>query len=113
MNRSTYYTLKGPTTNGTITSPDMSAGYERGYISVIFYTDSTLSTVATPTAGTIEFKASETDQNFGTVDNGTVTASAATYPRPNFAGPIKKVQATCSGITGAGYYVATISRFGG
>lgn len=113
MNRSTFYKVQGSTADGTITSPDMSAAYERGYISVIFYTDSTLQTIATPTAGTITFTASESDQHFGTVSNGTITASASTYARPNFSGAIKKVRATCSGITGAGYYVATISRFGG
>lgn len=110
---STFYRVSGSTANGTITSPDMSAQYERGYISILFYTDSTMSTLATPSAGTITFTASESDSNYGSVSSGVVDLTQQSYARPNFAGAIKKVKATCSGVTGAGYFVAKISRFGG
>lgn len=110
---STFYQIKGSTANGTLTSPDMSARYERGYISVTYYTDSTLTTVVTPTAGTLTVKASETAVGYGTIDQGTMDATLAEYPRPNFSGGVRHIQATALGITGAGYYVLTISRFGG
>lgn len=113
MSRPTAYTLRGSTDDGEVISNDMDTYLERGYISVLFYTDATLSTLATPTAGTITFTGTESNTNYGTFENGSIDLTLATYPRPNFAGGVKKVKATCAGITGAGYFVATISKFGG
>ena len=113
MNRSEFYTIKGSTADGDIVSESMNAEFERGYISVVFYTDSTLSTLVTPTAGTITFTASESGTGYGTIKNGAVDATIEAYDRPHFSGYVTRVKATCSGVTGAGYYVATVARFGG
>lgn len=112
-NNSTSYTLKGPTSDGVLVSPDMSPRFERGYISVLYYTDSTETTLATPTAGALVFQASESDTNFGDIVNGTIDASSTAYERPNFGGPVKKIQVTATGVTGAAFMVVTISRYGG
>lgn len=106
------YTLEGPVTDGTIVGPDMSNAYERGYISVIFFSDAFITSVL-PTAGTLTFEASELGTRFGTVSNGTVTASADKYDRPSFSGSVTKVRAIALGITGALNYRASIHRFEG
>lgn len=110
---STFYKIEGTTANGDLLSQDMSPRFERGYISVTFYTDSTLTSVVTPTAGTLTFTASETKNGYGTISSGTLDATADPYPRPNFSGGVASVKATAAGITGAGHYVAIISRYGG
>jgi len=107
------YILKGVTSNGTITSPSIGRFYERGYISVNFYTDATLTTLVTPSAGTLTFKASENGEQYGTITDGTVDATLVEYDRPNFSGSVGNIQATASGIIGAANYRAFISMFGG
>lgn len=113
MTQPTAYTMRGSTADGQIFSPEMNSYLERGYISVLFYTDGTLATQVTPTAGTITFEGTESQTGYGSFDKGTIDLSVATYDRPNFAGAVRRVRATCAGIVGAGYFVATISRFGG
>ncbi len=112
-NNSTPYLIKGETTNGTLLSPDMSPRFERGYVSVIFYTDETQTTIVTPTDGTVTIEASESGTGFGTILNGTINAFDSSYKRPSFSGPVGKIRVTLAGISGAGFMVATISRYGG
>jgi len=110
MSKPTAYTMRGSTADGAILSPDMNSFLERGYISILFYTDATLATPATPTAGTITFEGSESNTGFGSFDKGVVDLTAATYDRPNFSGSVRKVRATSLGVVGAGYFVATSAR---
>jgi len=105
------YFIQGPVTNGTIVGHEfMSAAFERGYISVLFYSDE-FETVVIPLTGTLTFEASETGEGFGTIVDGAVDASIEAYDRPNFAGSVKVVRATAAGITGALNYRARIDRY--
>ncbi len=105
------YTIEGPVTDGTIILTDgISPAYERGYISVVFYSDEFETTVV-PTAGTLTFKGSETGERYGTFLNGTIDASTEEYDRPSFFASLLKVKATAAGIIGNGVinYRATIN----
>lgn len=113
MSKPTSYSMSGSTADGAIVSPDMTTYLERGYISILFYTDSTLQTPASPTAGSVVFDASETGADYGEVNDGVIDLSMPMYTRPTFAGPIKKVRATFSGVVDGGYFVATIAKYGG
>lgn len=113
MRTSHCYTIKGSTSDGELITEDMEAFFERGYVSVVFYTDGTMQTLVTPTAGTITFTASETGTGYGSITNGEVNAAIEDYARPNFSGYVTNVKASCAGITGAGYFVATVARYGG
>ena len=107
------YKIKGSTVNGDLLSPPMGQIYERGYASVIFYTDDTYMTPVIPSAGTVRLTVSETGVRYGTVENGTVDATADQYDRPNWAGAIGQAKATFAGITGASHVIVTLHRFGG
>ena len=113
MNRSEFHTIKGSTADGDIVSESMNPSFERGYLSVVFYTDSTLSTLVTPTAGSITFTASETGTGYGSINDGVIDATLEDYNRPNFSGYVTRVKATLTSVAGAGYFVATVARYGG
>ncbi len=107
------YQIKGSSADGDLISVKMSQLYERAYVFITFFTDGTFQTPATPAGGTLTITASEDGTNFGTVPNGTVAASNPAYDRPNFSGPVRFVKATALGITGAPFYIATISKYRG
>ncbi len=94
----------------------MSEEFERGFISVTFYSDVGRALVVTPTAGTITFTASEDGVNFGTIPNGTITAlnvgPAVNYVRPNWVGMSTAVKMNLSGIADANFFEFVINRFG-
>lgn len=107
------YRIEGPVTDGAIVLEDiLQPGLERGYISVLFYSEATFENVVTPSAGTITFEVSETGDRYGTIMNGTVQADSPTYDRPNFSGSVDKLRATCNSIAGATHYRAVLSMFG-
>ncbi len=107
------YQIKGSSADGDLISPRMSQLYERAYVYFTFYTDDTYETPVLPSAGTVTITASEDETNYGTVNNGTVSVTSATYDRPNWSGPVKRVKATADSITGAPFYIATISKYRG
>lgn len=107
------YIIQGPVTDGTIILTDnISPAYERGYISVVFYSDDFITTVL-PTAGTLIFKGSETGERYGTFKKGTVDVTTEDYDRPSFTASLKKIKATALGIVGNGAlnYRAIISMY--
>lgn len=106
------YLIQGVVADGDLLSEEMSEGYERCYISVVFYSDEFI-TAVTPSAGTLTFRASETGDKYGTIPNGTVDATTDEYGRPNFAGGAKRIKATAALLAGATHYRATIHRFEG
>lgn len=107
------YEISGVVNNGELVSPKMRTDLERSYISVAFFTDVDFTDQVIPSAGTITFTASEDGFVYGTIPNGTVSASSETYDRPNFSGSVERVKAETSGILGATHYIATIARFEG
>lgn len=109
----TPYLIEGLSSDGALLQdPTMNPAHRVGYISVLFYSDSTFTTVVQPTTGTLTFEASEDGERFGTIPSGTLDASLTQYDRPNFAGAVKFVRATAAGIDVATHYRATIHRFG-
>lgn len=106
------YTLEGVVSDGVVISDPMSSAYERGYISVVFYSDDYITSVL-PTAGTLTFSASETGARFGTIQDGTVNVTTDEYDRPTFEGAVTHVKVTAKDITGNGAlkYRVTINRF--
>ncbi len=105
--------IEGAVSGGSFISERLNICAERHYVSIVFYTDSTMSTVANPTAGTVDVDASETGEQYGNVT--TITASEAgedsDYDRPLIAGSITNVRMTFSGVTGATHFKAKISGF--
>lgn len=110
------YQFSGSTADGDTLSPDMSWTHERGYVAFTFYSDSALTTLVTPSAGTITTTVSENGEVFGSVSSGTTTASdvgaAVFYVRPNWSGSVRKLKISLSGIVGAAFFKCVVSRFG-
>ena len=84
--------------------------YERHYITVTFFSDEYITPVI-PTGGTVTFTATDDSFNFGTMTNGSVSASSPEYARPNLSGKINRVKAKTSGVVGATHFVAVINSF--
>ena len=110
------YQFSGSSANGDALSPDMSYTHERGYVAFTFYSDAELTSLVTPGAGTITSVVSENGDIYGSVAEGTTTATtvgpAGTYVRPNWSGSAIKLKLTFAGITGAPFFKCVVSRFG-
>lgn len=105
--------FSGATGDGDTLSPLLDRDYERGYFSIIFYSDAELENLVTPAAGDVIITASEDGKQFG--DVATILASTAgpnsTYDRPTFGGLIRFVKVEMSGITGANFFQARVVRY--
>lgn len=113
MSNYVQYHIKGSTADGELITAKMRKDFERGYVSVVFYTDDTYQTVAIPTAGTLTVTASEEGLEYGTIIGGLIQYPNTDYVRPNFAGSVERVKITALGIIGASHYIAKINRFEG
>lgn len=105
--------FSGGTSNGDTISPLLDRDYERGYLSIIFYSDAELTAIVTPGAGTVTITASEDGTQYG--DVATITASTAgassTYTRPSFSGLIRRVKVNMASITTANFFQVRIARY--
>ncbi len=112
MNRVIF---KGEVSN-VLTSPQLDNEYERGYISIKYYSDGSFSTLATPTAGTSTFQGSEDGEIFASISNGNINAKnvgvGESYSRPTFSGDIRYVKVTFTGVLGATHAQIIISQYG-
>ncbi len=99
--------------DGDTISPLLDRFYERGYISIIFYSDAELTTIVTPGAGTVTFTASEDGTQYGDVAvvDATLAGAESTYTRPSFAGMVRFVRVNMSGITTANFFQVRIARY--
>lgn len=106
-----------PIANGTHDLENISLEHPSGQVHLIFY-QSNKTTVATPTGGTIAFRASIMDGQFldassnGTVNASDVESGDASYTPPVFNGPVKSLRAVLSGITGGGAAFVAIQYWG-
>lgn len=98
-------------TDGQYESASMPSSYHEGYISIMFY--DAQGGIVTPTAGTISFHGSETGDVWGEIASVTanLVGTGVEYTRPAFAGPMRHVRATTSGIIGAVSMVISIARY--
>lgn len=89
--------------------------YERHYISVELFSDSTFETsVDTATmAGDIIVDASDNGTQFADIEsNGTITLGTSSYGRPNLSGNIKVVRINFNGVTnfnGATHFILNVN----
>jgi len=113
----TRYRFSGATTDGDIIFGDLSHLHDRGYVSIIFYSDAAFTTPVTPTAGTVDFTVSESGTVYGTIPGGAITAAdvgvGGSYMRPNWFGSVRYIKATFANIAGGDYFVCLVHRFGG
>ena len=109
------YQIVSQTANGSYTLPvDMSAEYERCYVSIRFFTSAALTTQATPTAGTVKVMLSPDGVNFYTMDDGSFNAADAYLEarvKPSAASMAVQGKVTYAGVTGASHAVVTFERF--
>jgi|TARA_R100000501_G_scaffold13697_1_gene25166 hypothetical protein len=110
---SNTYTIEGAVADGVTISERMPTIYERGYISVLFFSDAAMTTSVIPSAGTITILASEDGLRYGTVTNGDIDVSVDPYERPNWSGQVAYISSDMSGVTGATHYRLSIHRFSG
>lgn len=98
-------------TDGQYESESMPSFYYKGYISIMFY--DAQGGIVTPTAGNILFHGSEAGEVWGEIASITanLVGNGVEYTRPAFAGPMRYVRATTSGITGAVSMVISIARY--
>jgi len=92
----------------------MSAYYERCYVTIRFFTDATLATQATPSAGTVEVTLSPDGVNYYTMDNGSFNAADSyldTRQKPSAASMAVQGKVTYSGVAGASHAIVTFERF--
>ncbi len=77
-----------------------------GQLSITFYSDEYLTPVE-PTAGTAEFKITDDQFEYGSIDDGTVTYPLSEgYNRPTFFAPCNGFKVKLTGIQGATHFVA-------
>ena len=100
-----------PVAVGDFFCNDIDPVYERGQCCLAFYgPDGT--TLATPTAGTIIFRASCIEGQFlrdsltTTIQATQIEAGDASYTAPLFNGPAIRAKMTLAGITGVSFVVA-------
>lgn len=96
--------------SGPFTSPRMSNKYSNAYLSIEYYDADPLdpdsgASIVQPTAGTMTVTATESNDSsngyYGSVTNGAMDATSATYSRPNWAGQCIFVKLTETvGVTG-------------
>jgi len=104
---------------GPYISPEMGRKFSNGYASVEFYDGEVTITsknevvvpdgvgIVMPTAGELTLTATEskdsTNGSYGTIPNGVIDVTVATYDRPNWGGPARFIKATeSSAISGNG-----------
>ncbi len=104
------YMIKGVVADGDYLSQSIAQYYERHYITVTFFSDEYITPVV-PTGGTVTFTATDDGFNFGTVNNGSVSASNPEYQRPNLSGKIQRVKATTDSTLGATHFVPIINSY--
>jgi len=112
MSKKTYFKVNGtgsealPITGGTdeFQALNLDEKYERVYFSIVFYTDATLSTLATPTTGTVTFSGKDGDATVA-IDSGEFNAAdtyLATTLQPaatgNFTGATLELSGVDSGL---------------
>lgn len=106
-----------PIADGTHDLEGIYLEHPSGQVHLIFY-QSDKTTVATPTGGTVAFRASIMDGQFidassnGTVNAADVQSGNASYTPPVFNGPVKMVRATFAGITGGSAAFVAIKYWG-
>lgn len=105
--------FSGATGDGNTISPLLDREYERGYLSIIFYSDADLTTLVTPGAGTVTVTASEDGDQYGdiAVIDATTAGAESTYTRPAFGGLIRFMRVNLSGITVANFFQVRIARY--
>lgn len=104
--------FSGATGDGDTISPLLDRDYERGYLSIVFFSDAELTTIVTPSAGTIDITASEDGDIYGTIQDGTAISAntvgpAVNYSRPNWSGQVLFLKFSLSGIVGANFFKCT------
>jgi len=101
------------TSDGDTISPLLDRFYERGYLSIIFYSDAELETVVEPSAGTVTITASEDGSQYGdiAVIDATTAGEESTYTRPSFSGLVRFVRVNMASIAGANFFRVTIARY--
>jgi len=109
------YTFYGAIADTTV-SKDFDLHHTNAYASVTFFDadprTNAAAAIVLPTAGKLTLTASEDGSNFGTITNGAIDVTIATYTRPNWAGHTKNVKATPAAISGgsATHYRVTVVR---
>lgn len=106
-----------PITGGTdtFTADNLEEGYERLYFNVVFYTDSTRTVQATPTAGTVTFKAFDEDSEIA-VDGGSFNAAdiyLSTTIQPAATGSFSSASVEFDGVDSGLYARAWVVQKGG
>lgn len=79
-----------------------------GQLSVTFYSDE-YQTPIEPTAGSLEFKITDDQFEYGTVEDGSISYPTDAYNRPTFFAACNGFKVTLSGITGATHFIARCS----
>lgn len=105
-----------PITGGTdtFTTKPLDEDYERIYFSVVFYTDATLSTKATPTTGTVTFSGYDEDSEVA-INSGSFNAANVyldTTLQPAAAGNFSGAQVVFDGVDSGLYARAWVSQKG-
>jgi hypothetical protein len=112
------YTFSGSTADGSVEFDAMRFHHINGLVSITFYSDADLTSIVTPTEGTVTVTVSEDGVIFGTVPNGTLIDAAkigpnTEYSRPNWIGSARSIKLTFANIAGAGYFKCRVIRSGG
>ncbi len=90
----------------------MDGHFTEGFVSLQFFNDAEYITPVTPTGGTVTVEASEDDQSYAEIPNGTdIDVTDGNYARPAWLGKALYARATeTAPITGATHYQLTILR---
>lgn len=113
LSRNVTY-IKGTTADGSTVGKDLLYDFERVYVNIQFFSDSTYTTKVTPTAGTVSIQGSPTPGSWFVLNNGDFNAAdtdTVTRGMPNGLGPCNQVKIVLNGITGATHFIAMVAKF--
>ena len=118
MSKKTYFKVNGtgsealPITGGAdeFEALNLDEKYERSYFGIVFYTDSSLTTTATPTTGDVVFRAVDGDLSLS-IQGGTFPAAQVDdVLQPAIEGQIDGATVTLTGVDAGLYARAWVSQ---
>ena len=114
MASNNVFYIKGVTTNENTVGENMLYDFERVYVNIQFFNDSTYTTKVTPTAGTVSLQGSPTPGSWLSLKNGNFNAADTDDVSRSIAygwGPCNQVKVILNGVTGATHFIATVVKY--
>lgn len=106
--------IKGTTANGSTIGENLLYDFEKVYVNIQFFSNSTYTDKVTPTAGTVSIQGSPVPGSWLSLNNGDFNAADTDTISRGMAygwGPCNQVKIVLNGVTGATHFIATVVKY--